>query len=321
MSRAAILLGVVLAVVIPAGAATTKELPLHGCALPGGTKALCGRLGVPENRTQPDGRRISLRVAVIPARERPRQPDPLVYITGGPGGSAVDGVSGMMPFFSGINAHRDVVLVDQRGTGGSTRSSAPCPAARSIPRGLSRLHPCLPRRLARRPAAVHDDSGDGLPRHGGESARLRACEPLPRVVWRDGRAVLPPTASAARTYRHPRRSHAPRRADLRAPGTQRGRARRWSSDDARRTAAAHGPTHAFVARRSRSSRGCAGAPCGCRAPASTRAQPRASCSPSHARRRGRRRSRGSRTAQAPATGGRLRSRSTVPTQALTPAAR
>jgi len=127
MWRIAILLGVVLAVIIPAGAATTHELPLHGCTLPGGTKALCVRLGVPENRAQPGGRSISLRVAVVPARERPRQPDPLVYVTGGPGGSAVDGAAGMMPVFEGINAHRDIVLVDQRGTGGSNALECPMP--------------------------------------------------------------------------------------------------------------------------------------------------------------------------------------------------
>ena len=127
MVRLVATVGVALAVVIPAGAATAPELPLHGCTITGGIAALCGRFDVPENRAQPDGQTISLRVAVIPAHDRPRAPDPLVYLAGGPGGSAVDAVVTMMPALKGINLHRDVVLVDQRGTGGSNHLVCPRP--------------------------------------------------------------------------------------------------------------------------------------------------------------------------------------------------
>ena len=116
-----------LAVVVPAGATTAPELPLQQCTITGGIAALCGRFDVPENRARPGGRSISLRVAVIPARDRPRARDPLVYLAGGPGGSAVDAIAAMLPALGGINLHRDVVLVDQRGTGGSKHLVCPRP--------------------------------------------------------------------------------------------------------------------------------------------------------------------------------------------------
>ncbi|HET6683377.1 MAG TPA: hypothetical protein VFG75_06750, partial [Gaiella sp.] len=125
--RLGVLIGAVLAVVIPAGATAAPELPLHACRITGGIAALCGRFDVPENRAQRGGRSISLRVAVIPARERPRARDPLVYLAGGPGGSAVDSAAAMLPALGGINLHRDIVLVDQRGTGGSNHLVCPRP--------------------------------------------------------------------------------------------------------------------------------------------------------------------------------------------------
>ena len=46
---------------------------------------LCGTLQVPEDRSKPDGRRIDLRVAVVPALAADPRPDPLFAIAGGPG--------------------------------------------------------------------------------------------------------------------------------------------------------------------------------------------------------------------------------------------
>ncbi|HET6682940.1 MAG TPA: alpha/beta hydrolase [Gaiella sp.] len=104
MVRFVATVGAVLAVVIPAEATTTPELPLHACRITGGIAALCGRFDVPENRVQQGGRSISLRVAVIPARERPRARDPLVYLAGGPGGSAVDSAAAMLPALGGTTS-------------------------------------------------------------------------------------------------------------------------------------------------------------------------------------------------------------------------
>lgn len=88
-------------------------------------KARCGTLAVPENRAQPDGRQIKLFVAVVPALAAEPAPDPLFFIAGGPGQSAVDGFFSEPGAFAVIRKHRDIVLVDQRGTGKS--NSLDCP--------------------------------------------------------------------------------------------------------------------------------------------------------------------------------------------------
>jgi pimeloyl-ACP methyl ester carboxylesterase len=111
-------------------AASSPRLDLAPCRLAPALQAVCGRFVVPEDRTRPGGRTISLRVAVIRARSPRRLPDPLVYLIGGPGGSAVDGAAGMQSVFAGVNERRDIVLVDQRGTGGSNRLECPVPRTR-----------------------------------------------------------------------------------------------------------------------------------------------------------------------------------------------
>jgi pimeloyl-ACP methyl ester carboxylesterase len=116
-----------LVVGVPLGAASPRAVPLAPCTLAGGVAARCGSFTVSENREQPDGRTIALRIAVLPARDGGTNPDPLVYITGGPGGSAIAGAAGMLSIFSAANASRDIVLVDQRGTGGSNRLECPLP--------------------------------------------------------------------------------------------------------------------------------------------------------------------------------------------------
>ena len=99
-------------------------LPLEACRLstPGLTvsvPARCGVLTVPENRDDPDGRRIDLNVAVVPAVDRVPQPDPLFILVGGPGQAAVEVYPAVATSFSALRRTRDIVLVDQRGTGAS----------------------------------------------------------------------------------------------------------------------------------------------------------------------------------------------------------
>ena len=98
--------------------------PMTPCTA-GGTSALCGTLRVPEDRSNPTGRQISLRVALIPAVAPAPKPDPLFPIDGGPGGAATDDLGWTASVFRGIHEDRDIVLVDQRGTGGSNRLVAP----------------------------------------------------------------------------------------------------------------------------------------------------------------------------------------------------
>lgn len=74
----------------------------------------CGYLTVLENRQKPDGRRIRIFVMRAPAVSATPKPDPIVYLSGGPGGAGSFEVASMVKH--GINAEREVIFVDQRGT-------------------------------------------------------------------------------------------------------------------------------------------------------------------------------------------------------------
>ncbi len=93
---------------------------LAECRIPGLERAaLCGNHEVWENRASRSGRRIAIRIAVIPARRRGAESDPLVVLAGGPGQGAVALAPQVLPLFSRLIDTRDLVLIDQRGTGGS----------------------------------------------------------------------------------------------------------------------------------------------------------------------------------------------------------
>lgn len=85
--------------------------------IPGPAK--CGTFEVFENRATRKGRKISINVLVLPATGDKREPDPLFYFAGGPGSAATEDARGIARLFSKIREHRDLVFVDQRGTGGS----------------------------------------------------------------------------------------------------------------------------------------------------------------------------------------------------------
>jgi pimeloyl-ACP methyl ester carboxylesterase len=74
----------------------------------------CGYLTVPENRATPNGRHIRIFVMRAPAVSATPQREPLVYLSGGPGGAGSFEVAFMVQH--GLNAERDVIFVDQRGT-------------------------------------------------------------------------------------------------------------------------------------------------------------------------------------------------------------
>lgn len=82
-------------------------------------QAECGRLEVPEDATHPDGRTLSLFVARVPALNRRSQPDPLVVLAGGPGLGASAFYPGIEASLARIRRDRDILVIDQRGTGRS----------------------------------------------------------------------------------------------------------------------------------------------------------------------------------------------------------
>lgn len=81
--------------------------------------ARCGELDVAENPGAPEGRRITLKFAVVPARSGNPRPDPVAFLAGGPGQSARDLLPIMRGALRDINVDRDLIFLDQRGTGGS----------------------------------------------------------------------------------------------------------------------------------------------------------------------------------------------------------
>jgi pimeloyl-ACP methyl ester carboxylesterase len=91
-----------------------------GPAFPG-IKARCGTLLRPENPDDADSPEIELSVAVVPALDLKPEPDPFVPLAGGPGASAIEFYSAYAGAFEPVRRHRDILLVDQRGTGSSAR--------------------------------------------------------------------------------------------------------------------------------------------------------------------------------------------------------
>jgi pimeloyl-ACP methyl ester carboxylesterase len=82
-------------------------------------KAKCGTLQVYEDRAGRKGRMIDLNIIVLPATGDKSEPDPIVYFAGGPGSAATEDAAGIAQLFAKLHEHRDLLFVDQRGTGGS----------------------------------------------------------------------------------------------------------------------------------------------------------------------------------------------------------
>jgi pimeloyl-ACP methyl ester carboxylesterase len=85
--------------------------------VPGDLTIECGYLTVPEDRSQPDSRMIQLAVARVPTRSATPAPDPLIYLSGGPGSAALVHTVTYARGWSWFLANRDFLMIDQRGTG------------------------------------------------------------------------------------------------------------------------------------------------------------------------------------------------------------
>lgn len=100
--------------------AAERTLELTPCARDIGVAgAECGTLEVYEDRAAAKGRRIGLHVAVLPALGKDPQPDPLFMLAGGPGLAASELADMAEKALRRIREQREIILVDQRGTGDS----------------------------------------------------------------------------------------------------------------------------------------------------------------------------------------------------------
>jgi len=115
--------------------------------IPGGGR--CGSIEVYENRAARAGRRIALNVVVIPAADPNPAPDPVFWLEGGPGGAATGAVGPVShQYLRGVRRNRDLVFVDQRGTGKSNPLN--CDDIGDSPAELDRYSgPLFPRDLIR----------------------------------------------------------------------------------------------------------------------------------------------------------------------------
>jgi len=107
-----------------------NPLGLENCELlvpgtPLSVRGQCGWLERPENPNEPEGRTIKIHVARIPARGRVAEPDPLVFFAGGPGQAATEAWPIVAGALRKVNETRDILLVDQRGTGKSNPLRCP----------------------------------------------------------------------------------------------------------------------------------------------------------------------------------------------------
>jgi pimeloyl-ACP methyl ester carboxylesterase len=99
---------------------------------PLGHEVECGWLIVPEDHAKADDNTIKLAVARFKSDAAQPEPDPIVYLEGGPGGSALKNYPPQFDaYFGPLVEKRDVILFDQRGTGYSEPSLA-CPEIKQM---------------------------------------------------------------------------------------------------------------------------------------------------------------------------------------------
>jgi pimeloyl-ACP methyl ester carboxylesterase len=100
--------------------------------IPQGVTVECGYLTVPEDRANPTGPTVRLAVGRFKAAAANPAPDPIIYLEGGPGGSPLrTWVNNFNSYFGPFAQKRDVILLDQRGTGYS-QPALDCPETTQV---------------------------------------------------------------------------------------------------------------------------------------------------------------------------------------------
>jgi pimeloyl-ACP methyl ester carboxylesterase len=107
--------------------------PLTECRVAGLRHSVqCGVLQRALDPARPDGPKIDIHYVVAPAMARRKLPDPVFLLAGGPGQSAIKLAPAMLALFSRLNNRRDIVFVDQRGTGKSAPLECADPQRESL---------------------------------------------------------------------------------------------------------------------------------------------------------------------------------------------
>jgi pimeloyl-ACP methyl ester carboxylesterase len=124
-------------------------------------RAYCTGLEVPENHAAPAGRHIRLRVAVVRAEAAQAQPDLVTFLDGGPGGAATEDYPSIAGAFEPLRKQRAVLLVDQRGTGGSNMLECADEDGAALARAIEVLRGCVSK-LAPRAAPQYYATSDAV---------------------------------------------------------------------------------------------------------------------------------------------------------------
>ena len=134
------------------------------CRVPGiANEVRCGVVRRPLDAARPTGPQLDIHFIVVPAVARRHLPDPVFLLAGGPGQSAIALAPAVLPLFARLNNRRDIVFVDQRGTGRSAplecedRRHAPLAEPAGIDAQLAQLRQCLTRLSTAVPLTSADD--------------------------------------------------------------------------------------------------------------------------------------------------------------------
>ncbi|MBC3934820.1 alpha/beta hydrolase [Undibacterium rugosum] len=85
----------------------------------------CGVVSRPLNPDQPAGKKIDIHYVVLPSQDKNKLQDAVFLLAGGPGQSAIQVAGFGQGVLGRLNKRRDLVFVDQRGTGRSASLSCP----------------------------------------------------------------------------------------------------------------------------------------------------------------------------------------------------
>ena len=137
-----------------------KQAPpaLAPCMLEGvSEQARCGAIRVPEDPSYPQGRQLEIHFAILPAKGGDPMPDPIVPLLGGPGEDAISDASVFADRFAALRDRRDLLLVDQRGTGRSAPLYCDLHAGADAATSLRHLFPAAGARHCLDASSVHAD--------------------------------------------------------------------------------------------------------------------------------------------------------------------
>ncbi|MGO9453315.1 MAG: alpha/beta fold hydrolase [Candidatus Binataceae bacterium] len=102
----------------PSGTGTSATFkpgpcPADQAAALASLNATCGTLTATENRSNPSEGKVQLPVAIVPSQIQPPEPDPIVYMAGGPGANAIAQAQDLVNV--GLNHNRSLIIMNQRG--------------------------------------------------------------------------------------------------------------------------------------------------------------------------------------------------------------